>query len=1089
MMVGKEIFSLPTCHHCGAANPDDARFCNQCGTRLGAEAAPAPAQQPAQRNYTPRHLAERVLNSRAALIGERKRVTVLFVDIKGSTRLAEQAGAEAWHLILDRYFTLLSAAVHRYEGTVNQYTGDGIMALFGAPLAHEDHALRACFAALEMQRQVRRYADELRLSSGLNLSIRAGLNTGEVIVGAIGDDLRMDYTAQGLTVNLAARMEQICEPGRIYATRNTAALAEGYFRLRDLGEMAVAGMDAPLRVYEVEGEGAAKTRLERGLARGAAHFVGREAERERLRAALQLARQGRGQVVAVVGEAGIGKSRLCHEFALECERGGVAVHRASGVPYAAAMPFHPVQTLVRRRLCLPEGGSPAELKRLAAGALLLFEAQSVALLPRLLEFLGEGEALPGGAGASGDRRQLFELLARLLPRGDGPQVLLVEDLHFADAGSEAFLKMLAEQLADSATLLLLNFRPDYGADWLQAQPYQRIPISALDQTQIESLATELLGSHPSVAALPPELGRRAAGNPFYVEEAVQALEETGHLQGSHGSYALARAIERWPIPDTVHALVAARVDRLAEAEKALLQAAAIIGLEFSQAVLTRLAELSPAQCAEGLKTLQGRGFVQPQADAVGLYAFCHPLSQDVVYRAQLETQRSAGHRRLALLLEQEHPPNAPPDESAVVIAHHWRRAGEWLRAAEWNLRAASWSSAHGANASLEQFRLAQKNLQQVPRSAASDRLRIQSLAGLVRMAQFTDTQPEEIEAAYHEAHQLAAANHDTAALAELLISYSAEQLHRGDAREAIRLVAEAVRLAVDSGARGLINRFRLQLLLVHSTAGYPREGAELVSQAGGDGWLTEPIGADNVMSRAFHALVLGWCGRLDQAHAELRAALAYAEPEGRLTSWMHTSWIDLAGFSGDLAGVLQQGQMALQRAEASGSSYFRAVALRGLGYAHVLLGDAAAAVAVLEPALPLVARGANAHQFHAQTHATLARAYIQLGAHERGHAAASIAVASAQGSHARVWEIICWAAFLELPLQGPWTARMSEGLQRMGELIDSTGAEVARPWWWLARARWAANPAEAAGYRVRAMESFATIGAHGHLQRLAAQAA
>ena len=1076
---------MPACHSCGTANPDGARFCNQCGTRLGNDAA----TEAPRRVYTPRHLVERVLNSRAALIGERKRVTVLFVDIKGSTRLAEQAGAETWHLILDRYFTLLSAAVHRYEGTVNQYTGDGIMALFGAPLAHEDHAVRACFAALEMQRQVRLYADELRLSSGLNLSIRAGLNTGEVIVGAIGDDLRMDYTAQGLTVNLAARMEQICEPGRIYATRNTAALAEGYFRLRDLGEMAVAGMDLPMRVYEVEGEGTIKTRLERGLARGAARFVGREAERLRLRAALDEARAGRGQVVAVVGEAGIGKSRLCHEFAQDCERGGVAVHRASGVPYAAAVPFHPVQALTRRRLCLPDEGSAAELKRLAAGALLLFDPASVSLLSRLLEFLGSGEAATGGAGATADRRQLFELLARMLPRADAPQVLLVEDLHFADSGSEAFLEMLTAQVAGTSTLLLLNFRPDYAAPWLEAQPHQRIYISALDQAQIEAVAGDLLGAHSSVAALRGELSRRAGGNPFYVEEAVQALSETGHLQGSHGAYALARPIEQWPIPDTVHALVAARVDRLGEADKNLLQSAAIIGLEFPQQVLARLAELPAAQCAEGLKTLHSRGFVEPKADAVGIYAFSHPLSQDVVYRAQLETQRSAAHRRLAELMEEEHPLSAPPDDDAAAIAHHWRRAGEWMRAAEWNLRAASWSTAHGANASLAQFRLAQKNLQRAPRNAASDRLRIQSLAGLVRMAQFTDVAPEETEAAYSEARAVAEANHDTAALAELLISYSAEQLHRGDAREAIRLVTEAVRLAVDSGALELINRFRLQLLLVHSTAGYPREGAELVSEAGGDGWLTEPLGPENFMSRAFHALMLGWLGRLDQANAQLRAALAYAEQEGRASSWMHTNWIDLAGFSGDHRGVLQHGQLAMRLAEPGGSSYFRAIALRGLGQAHVLLGDGTAAVSVLESALPLVARGANAHQFQAQTLATLSKAYMQLGAYDRAHATATAAIASAQSSHARVWELICWAAYFELPEQGPWSGRVAEGLQRMEQLIADTGAEVARPWWWLAQARWAANTTEAAGYRARALESFASIGAHGHLRRLAAQAA
>jgi adenylate cyclase len=1078
---------MPTCFSCGAANPDGAKFCNQCGARLG-EAAAADS---ARRTYTPRHLVERVLNTRAALIGERKRVTVLFVDIKGSTRLAEQAGAEAWHLILDRYFTLLTAAVHRYEGTVNQYTGDGIMALFGAPIAHEDHALRACFAALEMQRQVRHYADELRLASGLNLSIRVGLNTGEVIVGAIGDDLRMDYTAQGLTVNLAARMEQICEPGRIYATRNTATLAEGYFKLRDLGEMSVAGMDAPLRVYEVEGEGAQKTRLERGLARGAAHFVGREAECNKLRTAFEQARAGHGQVVAVVGEAGMGKSRLCHEFALECERAGVAVHRATGVPYAAAMPFHPVQTLTRSRLCLPQGGHPTELKRLAAGALLLFEPAAVALLPRLLEFLGEsddgGRVL--GAGATADRRQLFELLARLLPRAEGPQVLLVEDLHFADSGSEAFLEMLAAQVAGTPTLLLLNYRPDYAAAWLQDLPHQAIRVNALDHRQIEAVAADLLGAHPSVAALPRELSQRGGGNPFYIEEAVQALHETGHLQGAHGAYALARAIEQWPIPDTVHALVAARVDRLAEADKNLLQAAAIIGLEFPQQVLARLAELPPAQTADGLKTLHGRGFVQPKADCVGVYAFSHPLSQDVVYRAQLETRRSAAHRRLAELLEEDHPPTAPPDEAAAWIAHHWRRAGEWERAAEWNLRSASWSSAHGANASLAQFRFAQKNLDKVPRSPSSDRLRVQTLAGLVRMAQFTDIPPQEVECAYKQARMLAEANHDTAALAELLISYSAEQLHRGDAREAVRISGEAIKLAVDSGARELINRFRLQFLVVHGTAGYPREGVTLVSEAGGDGWLTEPLGNENFMSRAFHALLLGWLGRLDEAKAQLVAALGYAQRDGRDTSWMHTNWIDLAGFTGDFNAVLHHGQLALQRAESWGSSYFRAIALRGFGLAHTLAGDPAVAVNLLEQALPLVAPGANAHQFQAQTLATLSKAHGRMGAHERAWEIASQAIAAAQASHSRVWELICWVAYFELPEQGPWSARVPEGVARMDELIKATGAEVARPWWWLAQSRWAASPGERGAHYAQALEAFARVGARGHLQRLRAQAA
>jgi class 3 adenylate cyclase/tetratricopeptide (TPR) repeat protein len=1076
---------LLVCSNCSTENPDGSRFCNQCGSRI--DGAAAAAEEPSRRAYTPRHLVERVLHNRGALVGERKRVTVLFVDIKGSTRLAQQAGAEAWHLILDRYFTLLTAAVHRYEGTVNQYTGDGIMALFGAPVAHEDHAQRACFAALQMQREVRRYADELRLSSGLNLSIRVGLNTGEVIVGAIGDDLRMDYTAQGLTVNLAARMENICEPGRIYATRNTAALAEGYFQLRDLGEMAVHGMDAPLRVYEIEGEGNAKTRLQRGLQRGVASFIGRDDELRRLGEALRQVQAGRGQVVVITGEDGMGKSRLCHEFVQDTERAGVAVHQASCVPYASAVPFHPVQALTRRRMGLPDCGTPAELRRLAAGALTLFDPQAVVLLPRLLEFLGAGESSPVGGGP--DRRQLFELLARLLPRAEAPQVLLVEDLHFADSGSEAFLQMLCRQVEGTSTLLLLNYRPDYAAPWLDGLPHQRIHIGRLSPEQIETLARELLGADPSVAALPQELGRRAAGNPLYTEEVVQALAEAGQLQGSHGAYTLPRPIEQWPVAETAHAIVAARVDRLAEAHKNLLQTAAIVGQEFPQLLLARLADVPAGVCAEQLGHLQQRGLTRARADTVGIHEFSHPLIQDVVYRSQLETRRSAAHRRLAELLEQDHSRDGSANDTPAVIAHHWRRAGEWLRAAEWNLHAARWSANHGANAMMAQYRMALKNLEQAPAEPRGDRLRILALAGLVRMAQFTDISAEEVTSAYEEGSRLAEQSGDTAARAELLISYAAEQLHRADAREAVRLGGEAVRLAVSSGAEELVHRFRLQLLLVHSSAGYPREGVAVVSAAAGRDWLDGPVGRENFQSRGFLGLLLALLGRLDEAREQMRITLAYAEQIDEASSWMYANQVELAWLSGDYAGVLQHGQQSLRCAEEWGSSYFRAIALRGLGMAHVLQGDAATAVQVLEQAVPLVAPGANAHQFQAQTLTALARAYLAAGAAQRAFETASSALASAQRAHSRVWEIFCWLTLFELPEPGPASVLIPEGLRRTGELIDATGAESARPWWWLAQSRRAATPGERESLRQRALESFAQIGAYGHLQRMRAQAA
>src|SRR5262245_7934195 len=305
---------LPTpCPDCGAANPAGAKFCNECAAPLSGGAPPAsPAFKsptPTPLSYTPRHLAEKILTSRSALEGERKQVTVLFADVKGSMDLAEQVDPEEWHTIMDRFFAILSEGVHRFEGTINQYTGDGIMALFGAPVAHEDHAQRACYAALHLRDALRRYADELRIARGLNFSVRMGINSGEVVVGKIGEDLRVDYTAQGHTVGLAARMEQLAETRSIYLTEHTAKLVGGYFALRDLGASRIRGVSEALHVFELEGIGKVRTRLDVSRARGFTKFVGRQREMAALEVALEQAIAGNAQVVGVVAEPGTGKSR------------------------------------------------------------------------------------------------------------------------------------------------------------------------------------------------------------------------------------------------------------------------------------------------------------------------------------------------------------------------------------------------------------------------------------------------------------------------------------------------------------------------------------------------------------------------------------------------------------------------------------------------------------------------------------------------------------------------------------------------------------------------------------------------------------
>ena len=309
-----------SCPSCGHENPAGARFCNDCGAHLA-----APTVTPEPRSYTPRHLVEKILASRSALRGERKLVTVLFADVVRSMELAERVDPEEWHRLLDRLFRILAGGVHRYEGTINQYTGDGIMALFGAPIAHEDHAQRACAAALDLARELGALAEDVRRESGLDFAVRMGLNSGEVVVGRIGDDLRMDYTAQGHVVGLAARVQQLAPPGGIAVTEQTARLAAGFFDFLDRGEQRLKGASVPVRVFELRGPGRVRSRLERSRARGFSRFVGRERELALLEGALREAQSGRPSVVLVTAEPGAGKSRLCHEFVERAPRRGASL--------------------------------------------------------------------------------------------------------------------------------------------------------------------------------------------------------------------------------------------------------------------------------------------------------------------------------------------------------------------------------------------------------------------------------------------------------------------------------------------------------------------------------------------------------------------------------------------------------------------------------------------------------------------------------------------------------------------------------------------------------------------------------------------
>jgi class 3 adenylate cyclase len=450
--------------------------------------------------YTPKHLADKILSSKSALEGERKQVTVLFADVKSSMQLAEQVDPEEWHRILERFFEILTDGVHRFEGTVNQYTGDGIMALFGAPIAHEDHAQRACYAALHLLERLREFGRTIRREHGLDFATRMGLNSGEVIVGKIGDDLRMDYTAQGHTVGLAQRIESLAEADACFVSSDTAALVSGYFALEDLGAFRVRGTSAPLRVHRLASIGSARSRFDVARSHGLSRFVGRASDLRTLEDALEQAAAGNGQAVGVVAEAGTGKSRLCFEFIEHCREQGMRVYEARAVAHGKNVPFLPILELFRSYFGITPQDDDRTARERIAGRLGVLDEKLTDALPLLFDFLGvpDPQRPAPELGPEARQRQLLGVMRRLIQSVSDaqPVVTLIEDLHWLDAASAEFLEHLIAARGHSRSLLLLNFRPEYHAEWMKQSWYRQIPLTPLGRDAIGELLTDLLGSDP-----------------------------------------------------------------------------------------------------------------------------------------------------------------------------------------------------------------------------------------------------------------------------------------------------------------------------------------------------------------------------------------------------------------------------------------------------------------------------------------------------------------------------------------------------------------------------------------------------------------
>jgi class 3 adenylate cyclase/tetratricopeptide (TPR) repeat protein len=992
------------CSACGAQNPVGQKFCGECGTPLGS--APGTAKFASAQTYTPRHLAEKILTSRGALKGERKQVTVLFADMKSSLELLVDRDPEEARMLLDPVLERMMEAVHRYEGTVNQVMGDGIMAIFGAPVAHEDHAVRACYAALKMQDTMAQLSAEMRRVRGVSIQIRIGLNSGEVVVRSIGNDLHMDYTAVGQTTHLAARVEQLATPGSILVTADCLRLAEGYVETKALGPVAVKGLQASVDVYEVIAAAPVRSRLQAAAARGLTPFVGRRIEMEELHQALRRSAAGKGQVLAVVGEAGVGKSRLLHEFIHSPHTRGWLVVESSSISYGHATPYLPLIDFLKSYFKVAERDDTRTVREKVTGKIVLLDQSLQDSIPPVLELL---DALP-----EDHPFRLLEPLQRqqhtaraithlmLIESRIQPVMMVFEDLHWNDTLTLGLLRAVISSIRESRVLLLVSYRPEHQDEWKDQPHYRRLLLNPLGQESLEQLLQVLLGDDPQLASLKKFLIERTGGNPFFVEEIVRTLVETDVFAGSRGRYRLAKPFSSVQVPATVHAVLSARIDRLGAEQKRLLQEAAVVGKDVPFALLQAIAGIPEQALRTRLAELRAAEYLYESRLFPDLeYTFKHALTHEVAYSGLLHERRREIHARIVEAVETLYADRLA--EQTERLADHALRGELWAKALPYLRKAGAKAVERPANReAFALFEQALGVLKHLPESRemleqAIDlrfdiRNALQPLGDLARIIEYL-----------REAEELAKRLDDQSRLG-WVASYLAEHyrmLGSTDAAAAAGERALAIARRRDDFPLQVVTNMPMGLLY-HALGNY-RRAIEFFqwNVAHLHGGLERErfglFGLPAVHSRAF----LAWC------HAELgnfsegaavgeegvRIADAANHPFSQVYAYLGTGVLYLR--KGDLTRAISALERALAIGERASIPVGFAYGASYLGYALALTGNVAEGLSLLERTaeqaieMKFVAR-------HALRLAYLGETYLLAGRSADAAAAATQALALAR---------------------------------------------------------------------------------------------
>ena len=690
------------CPNCGAVTPATGRFCMECGQSLGKPDTPTPVDYDQPRSYTPKHLADKILTHRGAIEGERKLVTVLFADVANFTAMSEKLDPEEVHQIMDECFKILMDEIHKCEGTINQFTGDGVMALFGAPVAHEDHAQRACRASLAIQKSLVGYGAKMKLQYDAPFQMRIGLNSGPVIVGAIGDDLRMDYTAVGDSTNLAARVEQHAEPGQVFLSRETKDIIRDYFEYESVGEMSLKGKSEPQPVYRLASEYLhVRNRFEAGLVRGVTELVGRHREISELRTIFDKVKSGEAQILDVVGEAGIGKSRLAYEFR---ESLGQEAGFLTGLcmQYGGNINFLPVIDIVKAAFGIGHEMNEEEAEKRIEGRAKGELAGMVPFYRSLLSLKVEDprfQSLQPEGRKFGTFEAIKDLLIALSE--EKPLVVFVEDVHWIDKISEEFFTFFSRCIHGHPIMMLAAYRPEGSRPWAKGIHYQQLGLENLSSRSSVHLVHNILGGLTLETALEQRIIEKTKGNPFFVEEIVRELLERGDIAKTGDQYISARPIAQLHIPNTVQGVLAARMDRLSEDLKRTMQVASVIGRDFAFKILKTILELGD-DLRGHLTNLVGLEILYEKALFPELeYIFKHALTQEVAYESLLKQRRQSIHGRIAKAIEELYTERL--DEHYELLANHYERSGNVEKAVHYLLLAGEKSNQKNAVHSASEF--------------------------------------------------------------------------------------------------------------------------------------------------------------------------------------------------------------------------------------------------------------------------------------------------------------------------------------------------------------------------------------------------